>query len=46
MNFFLDENFPKIAGKILEAEGHAVFDIRGTEKEGISDIDIFNMIKK
>lgn len=45
MNFFLDENFPKIAGKILEAEGHAVFDIRGTEKEGISDIDIFNISK-
>lgn len=41
MIFFLDENFPKKAIPILEAEGFQVFDIRGTEFEGADDVDIF-----
>ena len=43
MKFFLDENFPKRAMAYLEAEGHQVFDIRGTKHEGCNDQDIFSM---
>ena len=46
MNFFLDENFPKPVAKILESRGHRVFDIRLTEQEGASDVDIFKMAQK
>ena len=41
MIFFLDENFPRKAASILESLGHQVFDIRGTELEGILDENIF-----
>jgi predicted nuclease of predicted toxin-antitoxin system len=41
VNFFLDENFPKPAIRILEAQGHKVFDIRGTIHEGADDGSIF-----
>jgi predicted nuclease of predicted toxin-antitoxin system len=41
MIFFLDENFPKIAKSILESRNHKVYDIRGTDKEGLSDSNIF-----
>lgn len=43
MNFFLDENFPKSAMKILEDHNHKVFDVRGTENEGSTDEDIFKL---
>ena len=43
MNFFLDENFPKSAERLLIAGGHDVLDIRGTNKEGSDDLSIFNM---
>ena len=46
MIFFLDENFPKKAVSILRSKGHSVYDIRGTDFEGLSDIDIFIMSKK
>jgi len=46
MNFFLDENFPKTAALLLESQGHAVYDIRGTDKEGLSDADIFEICRK
>ena len=41
MRFFLDENFPKAAAGILEGMGHEVFDLRGTDREGSEDEDIF-----
>jgi predicted nuclease of predicted toxin-antitoxin system len=41
MKFFLDENFPKAATGVLEKMGHEVFDLRGTDREGSQDEDIF-----
>lgn len=41
MKFFLDENFPKAAVGMLEGMGHEVFDLRGTDREGSQDGDIF-----
>jgi predicted nuclease of predicted toxin-antitoxin system len=41
MRFFLDENFPKAAVKLLNGTGHDVIDIRGTDKEGADDDDLF-----
>ena len=41
MKFFLDENFPKAAHALLGNQGHEVFDLRGSPKEGISDRAIF-----
>lgn len=41
MKFFLDENFPKSAAGMHESLGRGVFDLRGTEREGSSDADIF-----
>jgi len=41
VKFFLDENFPKRAKPFLEDAGYQVFDIRGTEFEGLGDSDIF-----
>jgi predicted nuclease of predicted toxin-antitoxin system len=46
MRFFLDENFPKTAAKILIENGHDVFDIRGTSDEGSEDIDIFQIAQE
>ena len=46
MRFFLDENFPKKVTSGLEQQGHTVFDIRGSAKEGISDTEIFSLAKK
>ena len=43
MNFFLDENFPKKASDLLKKYNYTVFDIRGSNQEGINDIDIFNL---
>lgn len=41
MRFFLDENFPKAAAPLLLGMGHAVFDLRGSDREGLPDPDIF-----
>ena len=46
MKFFLDENFPKSSEKILQEYGHEVLDIRGTSKEGLSDLEIFKLAQK
>jgi hypothetical protein len=46
MIFFLDENFPKIAHTILGNAGHAVLDIRGTDKEGLPDKELFQLAKQ
>jgi len=44
MNFFLDENFPKSAVKLLSERDHTVFDIRSTAKEWATDDAIFNFL--
>lgn len=41
MRFFLDENFPRKAARVLEAKGFVVFDIRGTGLEGADDKILF-----
>lgn len=43
MKFFLDENFPKSADRLLKSRGHRVEDIRGTEKEGLKDKPLFEI---
>jgi predicted nuclease of predicted toxin-antitoxin system len=45
MIFFLDENFPKKAIWLLQEYGHSSIDIRGSNQEGLSDIDIFSLAK-
>lgn len=46
MNFFLDENFPKMAAIFLADRQHKVFDIRSTENEGADDDAIFEMAQE
>ena len=46
MKFFLDENFPKSSEVVLNEFGHTVFDIRGTSREGLSDLEIFKLAQK
>ncbi len=41
MRFMLDENFPKAAVVLLRGAGHEVFDIRGTDDEGMEDDALF-----
>ncbi len=43
MNFFIDENIPKICTDFLLSKGHSVIDIRGTNYEGTRDGAIFKM---
>lgn len=45
MKFFLDENFPKSALHFLESRGHDVLDIRGTEQEGSTDMELFELAR-
>ena len=46
LNFFLDENFPKRAIGLLEKLGHLVFDVRGTEQEGLKDNALFDIAQE
>ena len=46
MKFFLDENFPKSSERILKEHGHEIFDIRGTSKEGLTDLEIFKLAQR
>lgn len=46
MNFFLDENFPKMSTDILISQGHQVFDIRATKSEGSSDKKNFDLAQE
>jgi len=41
MRFFLDENFPKAACDLLGRDSHEIIDVRGTEKEGSDDHQLF-----
>ncbi len=46
MNIFVDENIPSITVDQLRKMGHDVLDIRGTEKEGLSDEGIWEITQK
>jgi predicted nuclease of predicted toxin-antitoxin system len=46
MRFYLDENFPKTAARLLAERGHETLDIRGTEEEGLHDSDLFLLAQK
>ncbi len=46
MNFLQDENFPKSTISILTKMGHTVLDIRGTEKQGVDDFELFEIAQK
>lgn len=46
MRVFVDENIPVKTVRELRELGHEITDIRGTEKEGISDEDIWDMVLK
>jgi predicted nuclease of predicted toxin-antitoxin system len=41
MKFLLDENFPKSAVLLLDARGHHVLDVRGSQYEGAEDSEVF-----
>ncbi|HNZ27528.1 MAG TPA: DUF5615 family PIN-like protein [Spirochaetota bacterium] len=45
MIYFLDENFPKKSSDLLKARGNQIIDVRGTDKEGLSDVDLFYIAK-
>lgn len=46
MTFLLDENFPKSASDLLQANGHECVDIRGTELEGANDTTLIEEAQK
>lgn len=43
MKIFVDENIPLITARELRGLGHDVLDIRGTEHEGLSDEEIWEI---
>jgi predicted nuclease of predicted toxin-antitoxin system len=46
MKFFLDENIPKSVSSIILKSGHEFIDIRGSKKEGLPDIEIFQLAQE
>jgi len=42
MKILVDENIPKITVRELQTRGHEVFDIRGTERQGIFDDELWS----
>jgi predicted nuclease of predicted toxin-antitoxin system len=46
MKVFIDENIPAITVRELRSIGHDVKDIRGTKNEGMTDEDIWKMLRK
>lgn len=41
MTIFVDENIPSSSIEVIKKLDHTVLDIRGSDKEGISDVEIF-----
>ena len=41
MNILVDENIPHISVSELRAKGHDVLDIRGTERQGMFDDELW-----
>ncbi len=46
MKIFVDENIPVMTVSTLRSMGNDVMDIRGTEKEGLSDSGIWEIVQK
>lgn len=46
MNIFVDENIPAQTVRELRKLDHNITDIRGTEKQGITDDDIWEIVQK
>ena len=46
MKIFVDENIPAVTVRELKGLGHDVKDIRGTENEGMTDDDIWKMLRR
>ena len=46
MKIFVDENIPSVTVQALREMGHDVSDIRGTEREGMSDDALWVMIQR
>jgi predicted nuclease of predicted toxin-antitoxin system len=46
VKFFLDENIPSEAGRFLSELGNEVFDIRGTDQEGLHGNRIFELAQE
>lgn len=46
MKVFVDENIPLMTVQELLRLGYEVVDIRGTEKKGMTDEDIWEMAQK
>jgi predicted nuclease of predicted toxin-antitoxin system len=45
LNILIDENIPKMTLAALRQKGHDVRDIRGTDKEGITDSEIWDIAR-
>jgi predicted nuclease of predicted toxin-antitoxin system len=43
---FVDENIPAMTVRELRKLGHEIMDIRGTEHEGMTDEDVWEMVQK
>lgn len=46
MNIFVDENIPNLSVEELRRMGHDVMDIRGTDKEGLDDKGIWQIVEE
>ena len=46
MKIFVDENIPFMTVQELLSLGHDVMDIRGTEREGITDKELWKIVQK
>lgn len=46
MKILVDENIPGITVQELRRKGHDVLDIRGTEKEGLPDEDLWKLAQR
>lgn len=46
MKIFVDENIPGITVQELRRQGHDILDIRGTEKEGLPDENVWEMAQR
>lgn len=46
MKIFVDENIPSITARELLQNGHDTMDIRGTDKEGMTDENIWKIVQK
>lgn len=46
MRVFVDENIPVMTAQWLSESGHEVLDIRGTDREGMKDEAVWEMVQR